>query len=80
MDKKPRPRSLAQLINGEVRSQSKRNGCSSEGLQRSGFKRALPLSANMPFHGPVLEELIQLAKDIRAAAERGVETPEAMKR
>lgn len=65
---------LRKLINGEVRSQSKRNV-----TQAKAFSERLE-SAIARYHSnalttvQVLEELIALAKDIRAARQRGEET------
>ena len=65
---------LRKLINGEVRSQSKRNV-----TQARAFSERLE-SAISRYHTnalttvQVLEELIALAKDIRAARQRGEET------
>ena len=65
---------LRKLINGEVRSQSKRNV-----IQAKAFSERLE-SAIARYHTnalttvQVLEELIALAKDIRAARQRGEET------
>lgn len=65
---------LKKLINGEVRSQSQRNV-----TQSKAFSERLEASINR-YHmnalttAQVLEELIQLAKDIKAARLRGEET------
>jgi type I restriction enzyme R subunit len=62
------------LINGEIRSQSKRNV-----VQSKAFSERLEAAVNR-YHAnaittvQVLEELIQLAKDMRAAHERGEDT------
>lgn len=65
---------LRKLINGEVRSQSKRNvvqaGAFSDRLQDAIAR----YHANAITTVQVLEELIQLAKDIREARQRGEET------
>jgi type I restriction enzyme R subunit len=65
---------LRKLINGEVRSQSRRNV-----IQARAFSERLEASiaryhANAISTVEVLEELIKLAKDIRAARQRGEET------
>src|SRR6516164_2078437 len=65
---------LKKLINGDVRSQSKRNV-----TQARAFSERLEASISR-YHNnalttaQVIEELIQLAKDIRAARARGDET------
>jgi type I restriction enzyme R subunit len=65
---------LRKLINGEIRSQSKRNV-----VQSKAFSERLEAAVNR-YHAnaittvQVLEELIQLAKDMRAAHERGEDT------
>jgi type I restriction enzyme R subunit len=64
---------LKKLINGDVRSQAKRNV-----IQSKAFSERLEAAINR-YHNnalttaQVLEELIQLAKDIRAARARGEE-------
>jgi type I restriction enzyme, R subunit len=65
---------LKKLINGDVRSQAKRNV-----MQYKLFSERLEAAiaryhANALTTAQVLEELIQLAKDIRAARARGEET------
>jgi type I restriction enzyme R subunit len=65
---------LKKLINGDVRSQSKRNV-----IQAKAFSERLEgaisrYHANAITTAQVIEELIQLAKDIRAARARGEET------
>jgi type I restriction enzyme, R subunit len=65
---------LRKLINGEVRSQSKRNVVQSKAFTERLEAAIARYHANAITTVQVLEELIQLAKDIRAARERGEET------
>lgn len=62
------------LINGEVRSQSKRNVTQSKAFSERPAAAIARYYANALTTAQVLEELIQLAKDIRAARARGEET------
>jgi type I restriction enzyme R subunit len=65
---------LRKLINGEMRSQSKRNVSQSKAFTE-GLEAAIArYHADALITAQVLEELIQLAKDIRAARARGEET------
>ncbi|MEW5704326.1 MAG: type I restriction endonuclease subunit R [Pseudomonadota bacterium] len=65
---------LKKLINGEVRSQSKRNVTQSRAFSERLEAAIARYHANAITTAQVLEELIQLAKDIRAARSRGEET------
>ena len=65
---------LRKLINGEVRSQSKRNVTQSKAFTERLEAAIARYHANALTTAQVLEELIQLAKDIRAARARGEET------
>ena len=65
---------LKKLINGEVRSQSKRNVTQSKAFSERLEAAIARYHANALTTAQVLEELIQLAKDIRAARARGEET------
>jgi type I restriction enzyme R subunit len=65
---------LRKLINGEVRSQSQRNVTQSRGFTERLEASIARYHANALTTVQVLEELIQLAKDIRAARARGEET------
>jgi type I restriction enzyme R subunit len=65
---------LRKLINGEVRSQSHRNVVQSKGFTERLEAAIARYHANAITTVQVLEELIQLAKDIRAARARGEET------
>ena len=65
---------LRKLINGEVRSQSHRNVVQSKAFTERLEAAIARYHANAITTVQVLEELIQLAKDIRAARARGEET------
>ena len=65
---------LRKLINGEVRSQSKRNVTQSKAFTERLEAAIARYHANALTTAQILEELIQLAKDIRAARARGEET------
>ncbi len=65
---------LKKLINGEVRSQGKRNVTQSKAFSERLEAAILRYHNNALTTAQVLEELIQLAKDIRAARARGEET------
>jgi type I restriction enzyme, R subunit len=64
---------LKKLINGDVRSQSKRNVTQSKAFSERLEAAITRYHANALTTAEVLEELIQLAKDIRAARARGEE-------
>jgi len=64
---------LRKLINGEIRSQSKRNVVQSKTFSERLEAAVARYHANAITTVQVLEELIQLAKDIRAARQRGEE-------
>lgn len=65
---------LKKLINGDVRSQAKRNVIQSKAFSERLEAAIARYHANAITTAQVLEELIQLAKDIRAARARGGET------
>ena len=65
---------LKKLINGDVRSQAKRNVTQSKAFSERLEAAIARYHANAITTAQVLEELIQLAKDIRAARARGEET------
>jgi type I restriction enzyme, R subunit len=65
---------LKKLINGEVRSQAQRNVTQSRGFTERLEAAISRYHANALTTVQVLEELIKLAKDIRAARARGEET------
>jgi type I restriction enzyme, R subunit len=65
---------LKKLINGSVRSQSKRNVTQSKLFSERLEAAISRYHANAITTAQVLEELIRLAKDIRAARSRGEET------
>jgi type I restriction enzyme, R subunit len=65
---------LKKLINGDVRSQSKRNVTQSKAFTERLEAAIARYHANALTTAQVLEELIALAKDIRAARSRGEET------
>jgi len=65
---------LKKLINGDVRSQAKRNVMQSKAFLERLEAAIARYHANALTTAQVLEELIQLAKDIRAARARGEET------
>ena len=65
---------LKKLINGDVRSQSRRNVIQSKAFSERLQAAIVRYHANAITTAQVLEELIQLAKDIRAARARGEET------
>ena len=65
---------LRRLINGEVRSQGTRNVVQSRAFTERLEAAIARYHMNALTTVQVLEELIQLAKDIRAARERGEET------
>lgn len=65
---------LRKLINGEVRSQMRRNLTQSRGFTERLEAAIARYHANALTTAQVLDELIQLAKDIRAARQRGEET------
>ena len=64
---------LKKLINGDVRSQSKRNVIQSKAFSERLEAAIARYHANAITTAQVLEELIRLAKDIRAARARGEE-------
>jgi type I restriction enzyme, R subunit len=64
---------LKKLINGDVRSQSKRNVTQSKAFSERLEASIARYHANALTTAQVLEELIQLAKDIRASRARGEE-------
>jgi type I restriction enzyme R subunit len=64
---------LKKLINGDVRSQAKRNVMQSKAFSERLDAAIARYHANALTTAQVLEELIQLAKDIRAARSRGEE-------
>jgi type I restriction enzyme R subunit len=64
---------LKKLINGDVRSQTKRNVMQSRAFSERLEAAIARYHANAITTAQVLEELIQLAKDIRAARLRGEE-------
>lgn len=64
---------LKKLINGEVRSQAKRNVVQSKAFSERLEAAIARYHANAITTAEILEELIQLAKDIRAARSRGEE-------
>jgi type I restriction enzyme R subunit len=65
---------LRKLINGEIRSQSKRNVTQSKAFSERLVNAIARYHANAITTVQVLEELIQIAKDIWAARARGEET------
>jgi type I restriction enzyme, R subunit len=65
---------LKKLINGDVRSQSKRNVTQSRAFSERLEAAIARYHTNAITTAQVIEELIQLAKDIRAARARGEET------
>lgn len=65
---------LKKLINGEVRSQSQRNVTQSKAFSERLEASITRYHMNALTTAQVLEELIQLARDIRAARQRGEET------
>src|SRR5439155_4162549 len=65
---------LKKLINGDVRAQSKRNVTQSKAFSERLEAAIARYHANAITTAQVLEELIQLAKDIRSARARGEET------
>ena len=65
---------LRKLINGEVRSQARRNVTQSRAFSERLEAAIARYHANAITTVQVLEELIGLARDIRAARERGEET------
>jgi type I restriction enzyme R subunit len=65
---------LKKLINGDVRSQSKRNVTQAKAFSERLEAAIARYHTNALTTAQVLEELIQLAKDIRAARARGEET------
>ena len=65
---------LKKLINGDVRSQSKRNVIQSRLFSERLEAAIARYHVNAVTTAQVLEELIQLAKDVRAARARGEET------
>jgi type I restriction enzyme R subunit len=65
---------LRKLLNGEIRSQSKRNVTQSKAFSERLENAIARYHANAITTVQVLEELIQIAKDIRAARARGEET------
>lgn len=65
---------LKKLINGEVRSQAKRNVTQSKAFSERLEAAILRYHNNALTTAQVLEELIHLAKDIRAARARGEES------
>jgi type I restriction enzyme R subunit len=65
---------LKKLINGDVRSQAKRNLMQSKAFSERLEAAIARYHANALTTAQVLEELIQLAKDIRAARARGEES------
>jgi type I restriction enzyme, R subunit len=65
---------LKKLINGDVRSQTKRNVIQSKAFSERLEAAIARYHTNAITAAQVIEELIQLAKDIRAARARGEET------
>ena len=65
---------LRKLINGDVRSQAKRNVIQSKAFSERLEAAIARYHANALTTAQVIEELIQLAKDIRAARTRGEES------
>ena len=65
---------LKKLINGDVRSQAKRNVTQSKAFSERLEAAIARYHTNAITTAQVIEELIQLAKDIRAARARGEET------
>jgi type I restriction enzyme R subunit len=65
---------LKKLINGDVRSQAKRNVMQSKAFSERLEAAIARYHANALTTAQVLEELIELAKDIRAARARGEES------
>jgi type I restriction enzyme R subunit len=65
---------LKKLINGDVRSQSQRNVTQARAFSERLEAAISRYHANALTTAQVIEELIQLAKDIRAARSRGEET------
>ena len=65
---------LKKLINGDVRSQARRNVIQSKAFSERLEAAIARYHANALTTAQVLEELIQLAKDIRAARVRGEES------
>jgi type I restriction enzyme, R subunit len=65
---------LKKLINGDVRSQSKRNVTQAKAFSERLEAAISRYHNNALTTAQVIEELIQLAKDIRAARARGEET------
>jgi type I restriction enzyme R subunit len=65
---------LKKLINGDVRSQTKRNVIQSKAFSERLEAAISRYHTNAITAAQVIEELIQLAKDIRAARARGEET------
>jgi type I restriction enzyme R subunit len=65
---------LKKLINGEVRAQAQRNVTQSKAFTERLEAAIARYHANALTTAQVLEELIQIAKDIRAARARGEET------
>ncbi len=65
---------LRKLINGDVRAQSRRNVTQSKAFSERLEAAIARYHANALTTAQVLEELIELAKDIRAARSRGEET------
>ena len=65
---------LKKLINGEVRSQAQRNVTQSKAFTERLEAAIARYHSNALTTAQVLEELIQIAKDIRAARARGEET------
>src|SRR5882762_9300359 len=64
---------MKNLINGDVRSQAKRNVMQSKAFSEHLEAAIARYHTNAITTAQVLEELIQLAKDIRAARSRGEE-------
>jgi type I restriction enzyme, R subunit len=65
---------LRKLINGEIRAQNKRNVVQSKAFSERLEAAIARYHANAITTVQVLEELIQLARDMKAAHERGQET------
>ena len=65
---------LKKLINGDVRAQSRRNVTQSRAFTERLEAAISRYHANALTTAQVIEELIRLAKDIRAARTRGEET------
>jgi type I restriction enzyme R subunit len=65
---------LKKLINGDVRSQAKRNIMQSKAFSERLEAAIARYHSNALTTAQVLEELIELAKDIRAARARGEES------